>query len=385
VALVVFALLGAVAGIFIGRATTKATTSSTGALPSWQPLPRAPIDGRTFEGVVWTGTEMIVWGGVAHGRALSDGAAYTPATRTWRKIPTLPEGVRATAPGAVWTGQGAVFWAGNGLDGPAASAMYDPRTNAWRRLPIGPLGPREGYSSLWTGKELLVIGGSRGDAEATPAAAALNARTRTWRLLPAFDHLTFFGGPNGAVWNGREAFLTGSLSLCPQRGSACDQRRAIFVAFTPATNKVREIKLPAPSADFGADTASSLKPIAWTGSEVVFSAAVSGSVRIISYSPTTGTWKKGRPAPCYLGPQYTQTAWIGDRFVAACGADGLQIYNPVTDSWTWRTVTPGPSPLNSREGSAIVWTGTELIAWSGSVYKPFNPAPGDGASLKLTR
>jgi len=46
-------------------------------------------------------------------------------------------------------------------------------------------------------------------------------------------------------------------------------------------------------------------------------------------------------------------------------------------------IIPGPSPLNSREGSAIVWTGTELIAWSGTVYERFNPTPADGASLTL--
>lgn len=151
----------------------------------------------------------------------------------------------------------------------------------------------------------------------------------------------------------------------------------------PPTDKVREIKLPEYSANFGADTASSLKPIASTGSDVVFSAAVPGSVRVFRYNPTTGAWKRGSVAPCYLGLQYTQTGWLGDRFVAACGEDGLQIYNLATDSWTWRTVTPGASPLNSRESSAIVWTGTELIAWSGSVYGRFNPAPGDGASLAL--
>jgi len=42
-----------------------------------------------------------------------------------------------------------------------------------------------------------------------------------------------------------------------------------------------------------------------------------------------------------------------------------------------------PSPLNSREGSAIVWTGSELIAWSDTVYERFNPTPADGALLTL--
>ena len=67
--------------------------------------------------------------------------------------------------------------------------------------------------------------------------------------------------------------------------------------------------------------------------------------------------------------------------MAADGSSGLQIYHLAAD--TWQTITPGPSPLNSREGSAIVWTGHELIAWSGTVYEKFNPTPADGTSLTL--
>jgi hypothetical protein len=34
--------------------------------------------------------------------------------------------------------------------------------------------------------------------------------------------------------------------------------------------------------------------------------------------------------------------------------------------------------------SEIVWTGTELIVWSGVLAKPNNPTPADGASLALS-
>lgn len=382
VALVVVALAAAAVGVFIGRATK---TEASAASPSWQPLPQAPIAGRVYEGVVWTGTELIVWGGIRNGKALADGAAYDPAAGSWRAIAPLPSGVQGYAAGAVWTGETAVFWAGNSPDGPALGAVYDPRADTWRRLPDGPLGPREGYASVWTGKELLVIGGARGDGQAAPVAAAVDPRTGAWRLLPALDHLTFYGGPNGAVWDGHEALVIGNLSLCPEQGSACAEHRPLFVAYDPATDAVRELELPRYSSDFGADTAASLTPVAWTGTDVVFSAAVPGSVRIVSYNPATGVWRKGAPAPCFIPLQYTQRAWLGDRYVTACGADGLQVYSPATGTWTWRTLTPGPSPLTSREGSAIVWTGTDLIAWSGSVDRRFNPdpTPGDGASLTL--
>ena len=108
----------------------------------------------------------------------------------------------------------------------------------------------------------------------------------------------------------------------------------------------------------------------------------SGKIVIVRYDPTTGRWRKGTFAP-FPGTSgvYQQTAWLGDRYVAADGSSGLQIYSLDTD--TWQTITPGQSPLNSREGSAIVWTGTDLIAWSGTVYERFNPTPADGASLRL--
>jgi len=376
--LVVVAIVAAISGFYVGRATKS--TAPAGAQPSWQPLPQAPIAGRVNEGVVWTGDEMLVWGGTTKSGSTSDGAAYDPAKNTWHTIARAP--ARFGGP-AVWTGETAAAWTGNSPDGPAVGAVYDPKADRWHVLPAGPLGPREGYAAVWDGKELLIIGGARGDAQATPVAGAVDPTTGAWRVLHGLDKLVFFGGPNGAVWDGSEVLMTGNLSLCPEKGSACNSLRPTFVAYNPATDAVRALKLPPLSADFGADTAGSLKPIAWTGIEAIFTASVPGSIRIFMYDPASASWKKGAPGPCYIPPQFTQTAWAGDQFAAACGTDGLQLYVPKSE--TWSTISPGPSPLNSRESSAIVWTGTDLVAWSGSADKRVspNPLPDDGASLAL--
>ncbi len=386
VAVAVAVLVAALGGGLVGRATKRTNASRPSPSPTWTAMPRAPIAGRIGEGVVWTGKEMIVWGGVARAtsaKTVADGAAYDPAARAWRTLPAAPVGTGVAVGGTgAWTGEEAVFWAGNSPDGPAVAAAYAPHGNRWRRLPAGPLGPRELYAATWTARELLIVGGARGDTFATPVAAALDPRTSAWRVLHGFDR---FRGllPNGAVWNGSEAFITGTLALCPEQGSACSRRRPVLLAYKPATGVVRELALPHYSADFGADTASSLTPVGATANTVVFSAAVPGSVRMILYGAATGTWQKGVNAPCFIPPAYTQAAWLGDRFVAACGADGLQVYPVATGRWTWRNVIPGPSPLNSREGSAIVWTGRQLIAWSGTVYRRLNPTPADGAVLSL--
>ena len=377
VAVLVVVLAAAVAGVFIGRATKAGEETRPAA--SWQSLPEAPIVGRLAPSAVWTGTEMIIWGGTARSGKIErgyEGAAYNPTTRTWRTISPSPPGVQGGA-AVVWTGDEMVVWASNSPDGPVGGAVYDPATDSWRRLPAGPLGKREGYASAWTGKELIVVGGSLGDTLAKPVAAALDPGTGSWRLLPALNRITGLMPSPGVVWGGHEVFVMGSV--CANYVSSCTPT---LLAYDPATDALRTIDLgKAPVAP-----QQQLKLIGVTDNDLVFSTEALAKMRIfiVRYDRTTGSWsRKGAsaPFPVPVGA-YTQTAWLGDRYVAADGSSGLQIYSLDTD--TWQTITPGPSPLNSRDGSAIVWTGTDLIAWSGTVYERFNPTPADGASLALS-
>src|SRR4249919_3696805 len=111
--------------------------------PTWQALAKAPIAGRIGAGTVWTGDEMVVWGGVVRAgsiEAAGDGAAFDPLEGSWRSIRSSPLGVLGGGgQAAVWTGRRALFWAGNSPDGPAGGAVYNPRTGRWRKLSRGPL------------------------------------------------------------------------------------------------------------------------------------------------------------------------------------------------------------------------------------------------------
>ena len=370
---VVVALAAAVAGVFIGRATKSGEEAGA----SWQALPAAPIVGRLGPSAVWTETEMIVWGGYArseHVGQASDGAAYNPTTGAWRTIAPSPSGMQGGA-AVAWTGDEMVVWASNSPDGPVDTAVYDPASDSWRRLPAGPLGKRESFSSVWTGKELIVVGGNLGDTLAKPIAAALDPQTGSWRQLAALDEVAGLMPSPGVVWDGHEVFVMGSVCDNP---SSCSPT---LLGYDPVTDALRKIDLSkAPIA-----AQQQLTLIGVSDGDLVFSTEGLANMRIfiVRYDPTTSSWsKKGTfaPFPVPVGA-YTQTAWLGDRYVAADGSSGLQIYSLDTDSW--QTITPGPSPLNSREGSAIVWTGADLIAWSGTVYERFNPTPPDGASLTL--
>ncbi len=280
-----------------------------------------------------------------------------------------------TAAGSVWTGDKAVFWAGNSPDGPAHGAVYDPLTDTWRTLPEGPLGVRDGYSSVWTGTELLIFGGFSGDTIATPSAAAVDPRTGAWRTLHGFDAVAGFV-PVGAVWNGHKAFLSGRQYLCPEPHACNMEWRSSVVAYEPASDTLRTINVP---LTWSGDPPLLLSPVAWTGDAVLLT--VNSTVGLLSYRPADDSWKDVAEPPCSLPSYYGITAWIGDRIVASCSNDAMQVYTPATD--TWERLETGQSTVPSRALSALVWTGRELIVWGGMLREPGNPTPADGAELIL--
>lgn len=81
---------------------------------TWIAIPPAPIPGRSFPAYAWTGRELLIWGGwdgsysEEEPGTLSDGAAYDPATNQWRMLP--PSGLTARAPLFAWTGEELIVW-----------------------------------------------------------------------------------------------------------------------------------------------------------------------------------------------------------------------------------------------------------------------------------
>ena len=67
-----------------------------------------------------------------------------------------------------------LVWLGNAPDGPAVGATYDPVGRAWRRIAPSPIGPRESFSAVWTGRELIVDAVERGIAR--PLSAEFRAK-----------------------------------------------------------------------------------------------------------------------------------------------------------------------------------------------------------------
>ena len=99
----------------------------------WAPLTTTNAPTARFRHTaVWTGSRMIVWGGLTSGeerRPLGDGAMYDPATDTWTPIATDNAPSARNDHTAVWTGSAMIIWGGEDETGVTATgaAFYPPR------------------------------------------------------------------------------------------------------------------------------------------------------------------------------------------------------------------------------------------------------------------
>ena len=195
----------------------------------WQALPPMPASEpgrRTSPAVVWTGRQLIVWGGATSKsfRSLTDGAAYDPGTRRWTPLRPAPEGQWLGLEGgtAVWTGREMLVWGGISFTDPAAGGnvvgrpssgvAYDPARRSWRQLPALPeelRSLRSDHWTAWTGRELLV-GGVRETEAGGVTVAGYDPAANRWRRLPQSPGLT--GGPGHlqartAIWSGNRLLV----------------------------------------------------------------------------------------------------------------------------------------------------------------------------------
>ena len=76
---------------------------------------------RSGHQAVWTGDEMLVFGGRNAGGDLADGAAYRPATGTWRPLSVAGSPLARHDATEVWTGSELLVFGGLQGSTPVAS------------------------------------------------------------------------------------------------------------------------------------------------------------------------------------------------------------------------------------------------------------------------
>jgi hypothetical protein len=171
----------------------------------WSALPLsgapAPRSGAT---IAWTGREVIVWGGVvekkrqdgsASAQLLNDGARLDPETGEWRPMSSLGAPSPRSNAAAVWTGSRLLVWGGVGKRsnpyqcGPydtceptASGAMYDPETDSWTAISeAGAPKTLLWQRLLFTGSEAVLWPA----AEPERTTALFDPAKNAWRPIPA--------------------------------------------------------------------------------------------------------------------------------------------------------------------------------------------------------
>ena len=354
------------------------------AVDEWRRLSDASIEGRAFAVGVWTGEEIIVWGGTSlDGRMpYADGAAYDPGADTWRRIADSPADGRYTV--AAWSGSELLLWGhvkSTVDDASPAGVAYDPARDTWRELPAPPFGSRPYATGVWTGSELLVWGGydvdDSGHVSGSNDGAAYDPATDSWRALPP--------GPlegryyQGSTWTGTEMVIWGGAV-----GDGAEGRTfADGASFDPATNVWRS--LPAAPISGRSDPA-----LVWTGTEVLVWGGIVDAPGAVTdgalYDPEAGTWRVVTAVPGLSNEVPSpplSTAWTGGEFVVWGDSTGHRsagfAFNPRTGFWR---VTPD-APVRGRIANVAVWTGQDFIVWGGASS---TTAPlADGAAWRPAR
>ncbi|HEV7903226.1 MAG TPA: Ig-like domain-containing protein, partial [Pyrinomonadaceae bacterium] len=199
---------------------------------SWRPVTTsgAPVNRSYFTGV-WTGTEMIIWGGQSNDATLQNtGGRYNPSTDTWRPTNTSGAPQARYIHTAVWTGSEMIVWGGSGegLTHFNTGGRYNPANDTWRPTStVGAPEPRRFHTAVWTGAEMIVWGGRIGDyndsdglfntgGRYNPSTDAWTPTTTAGAPTPRFKHSAVWTGELMIVWGGiaQNAFMgfTGSTN-----------------------------------------------------------------------------------------------------------------------------------------------------------------------------
>ncbi|MEW6473302.1 MAG: hypothetical protein AB1679_13605 [Actinomycetota bacterium] len=291
------------------------------------------------------------------------GATSSPATtganaEGWELIPKAPIGPRSWH-SAQWTGREMVIWGGTAdfeADPLIDGAAYDPAARTWRKLPAAPITPRHDARAFWTGSEMLVFGGSSVDGELADG-AAWNPATNSWRAIPAAPT----GPREGAVvaWAGDRLVIWSGYTVAPPDANEefVPEAKEDGAAYVPATDSWVPIG-PAPMPPrSGAQSA-------WTGSRLIVTGGEGedgNRTDGAALDPVSGVWSPiaARPEPDACGGEIACTGiWTG---TAVLFPSSAQAYDPAADRWSALAAPPGrdaPAP-----GEPAVWTGRWLLTW----------------------
>ena len=206
-----------------GDDTSSLSSSSSGGRydpvsDTWKPISVSRDPSLTTSGsTIWTGREMIVWGGFdsskSPSRPTNAGGRYDAVADVWSATQLVGAPSPRAAHTAVWTGKEMIVWGGWDTetrfnDG----ARYNPITNEWTAIStIGGPSPRTGHTAVWTGTEMIIWGGRNG-SNYLDDGGRYNPATDTWKPIRMLREQegAQAGEPDWAIPNGHFFSQTGN-------------------------------------------------------------------------------------------------------------------------------------------------------------------------------
>jgi N-acetylneuraminic acid mutarotase len=356
---------------------TMAAVSANYTLPSG-PTPSDPCtdnswtatsttsapDGRIYFTAVWTGSEMIVWGG-NNGPILNTGGRYNPSTDSWTATSTTNAPDARNHHTAVWTGTEMIVWGGNDCcTFFYTGGRYDPGADSWAATSTTDVpDPRIYHTAVWTGSQMIVWGGYNGSnvintgAQYDPSTDSWAATSTTNAPAVRDNHTAVWTGSEMIVWGG-----DGSSGFVVNTGGRYDPGSDSWTA-TSTTN------VPNSRASHTA---------VWTGSQMIVWGGfnnLSGGSNLNTgarYNPSTDSWTATSTTNAPAGRESHTAVWTDSQMIV-WGGIHFELgntydfntggrYNPSTDSWTATSTTGAP---DARDSHAAVWTGNQMIVWGG--------------------
>jgi len=337
------------------------------ATAGWRDIPPAPIKGRIWHSAVWTGDELIVWGGRGPDEAYNDGAAYDPVKNTWRVIAPAPLSPRIDH-AAVWMGKQMLVWGGR-IDGApsttyfADGATYDPRTNTWERVAGSPMSARARVAAVWsttTGEAILWGGIYEFDFYAKDG-ASFDPATRKWTYVsmttapPRAASSSFWDGTRMVVVGGEcKGFEVKPCNdvWAYEPASALWEKLAAF----PTTYGPNQGYSFAPAGKTSIALFGGEKTTTKYGNGVLFDA----TTRAFTEIPKPAT-ELGTPERTYATMFWAENKlWLHGGFGSGGFDDHSATWEPSSSTWSAATTELGPRMAASATAShddTFVWGG----------------------------
>src|SRR5436190_5726934 len=247
---------------------------------TWTPtsITNAP-SARSYHTAVWTGNEMIIWGGLDNSvNYVNTGGRYDPSTDSWIATSTTNAPSARGAHTAVWTGSEMIVWGGYASAGASLNTggRYDPSTNSWTTTSTANAPAARGnHTAVWSGSEMIVWGGKTLNSVLFNTGGRYNPTTDSWTATSTTEAPVARAG-HTAVWTGSEMIVWGGDGSIP------------FLAtggrYNPGTDSW--IATAATHAPPGRDQHTAV----WTGNEMI---VWGGEIAPSSYGITGGRYDPG--------------------------------------------------------------------------------------------